>query len=281
MWKTTKKSTLPEPLRLTDPGIREQLEALPASKALIGLGADGQPVCVDLDVESPHVLVCSASGGGTTTLLRTLAAQLLHHGAHALVLDLKRVSHPWAKGLPRVTYRADIGDIHDALVGLRAELQRRIDHTDEHGDADDLPRLTVVFERADHTLRQLARYWDTIRAKDDPKTFPALDTLHELLFAGRQARLHVLFDGHATSSALGPGGHEQFSTVVLGRVPTRTWDRLAPQVGTAPKSSAHPGNVHVVQRFTAHQTQVLLLTHAEAAAWVAARAAGECAVSPS
>ncbi|WP_331750622.1 FtsK/SpoIIIE domain-containing protein [Streptomyces sp. NBC_00046] len=128
MWKTAKKNTLPELLRLTDPGVREQLEALPGSKVLIGLGTDGQPVCVDLDAESPHVLVCSASGGGTSTTLRTLAAQLLHHGAHALVLDLKRVSQQWARGLPTVTYCRDIADIHDALVGLRAELKRRRCH---------------------------------------------------------------------------------------------------------------------------------------------------------
>ncbi|MCX4799443.1 MULTISPECIES: hypothetical protein [unclassified Streptomyces] len=63
--------------------------------------------------------------------------------------------------------------------------------------------------------------------------------------------------------------------MTLGRVTTRTWDRLAPQIDTAPKSSTHPGRVHVVQGFTAHQTQVLLLTNAEATAWVAATAAQE------
>lgn len=266
---------LPELLRLNDPDLREQLEALPASMVLIGLGTDGQPVCADLDAESPHVLVCSASGGGTTATLRTLTAQPLHHGAHALVLDIKRVSHRWARDLPTVTYRTDIADIHDALVGLTTELHRRIDHAEQHGDTDDLPRLTVVFEAADHTLRTLARHWDTVRDEGDPKTSPAVEALHELLFAGRQARIHVLFDGHPTNSALGPQGREQFSTVVLARVPTSTWDRLAPQAGPAPKGSTHPGRVHVVQGWNAHQTQVLFLTDAEAAAWVTATAAEE------
>ncbi|MCX4799445.1 MULTISPECIES: hypothetical protein [unclassified Streptomyces] len=273
MWN--KKSTLPELLRFTDPGIREQLAALPASQILIGIGPDGQPVCVDLDVESPHVLVCSGSGGGTTSTLRTLTAQLLHHGGHALVLDTKRISQQWARALPTVTYRTNLADIHDALVGLQAELKRRIDHTDQDGDTDDLPRLTVVFEAADHTLHKLARYWDTVREKGDPKTSPAVDALHELLFVGREARIHVFYHGHALNSALGLGGHEQFSTVLLGRVTTRTWDRLAPQIDSAPKSSSHPGRVHVVQGFTAHPTQVLLMTDAEAAAWVAATAAEE------
>ncbi|WP_435060132.1 FtsK/SpoIIIE domain-containing protein [Streptomyces sp. bgisy060] len=265
---TAHTTNIPDLLNMSDPGVREQLEALPSSLVLIGLTTSGEPVCVDLDNESPHVLVCSATGGGTTTILRTLTAQLLHHGAHALILDLKRVSHRWAKDLPTVTYRTDIADIHDALVGLRAELQNRINHIDQHGDADDLPRLTVVFEVADITLRNLARYWDTVWEKDDPKTSPAVTALEELLFEGRQARMYVFLAGHL-NSPLGPEAREQFSTVVLGRVTTRTWDRLAPQVGTAPENSTHPGRAHVVQGLTAHPTQVVIMTDAEAAAWVA------------
>lgn len=269
------KSTLPELLRLTDPGLREHLAAMPDSQALIGIGADRQPVTIDWDTESPHVLVCSASGGGTSTTLRTLAAQLLHHGAHTLVLDPKRISQTWAAGIDNVTYCRDIETIHDALIGLRTELQRRIHHIDQHGDCDDLPRLTVLLEVAHHTLRQLTRYWEKTRQANDPKTSSAVDALHELLFAGREARMHVLFGGQLDTTPLGAMVREQFSTVVLGRVTTRTWGRLAPQVHPAPKSSTHPGRVHVVQGATAHPTQVLLMTDTEAADWAAATAAEE------
>ncbi|MFF5456191.1 hypothetical protein ACFY40_33940 [Streptomyces sp. NPDC012950] len=61
--------------------------------------------------------------------------------------------------------------------------------------------------------------------------------------------------------------------MVLGRVTTRTWNRLAPQIHPALKSSNRPGRVHVVQGTTAHPTQVLLLTDTEAADWAAATAA--------
>ncbi|WP_405681845.1 hypothetical protein [Streptomyces sp. NBC_00057] len=76
------------------------------------------------------------------------------------------------------------------------------------------------------------------------------------------------------TAALGAEWREQ-STVVLGRVTTRTWDRLASQVDTIPKSPTRPGRVHVVQGWTAHPTQVLLLTDGEATAWGAATAAEE------
>ncbi|MFB7530869.1 hypothetical protein ACFC0C_21955 [Streptomyces sp. NPDC056178] len=100
------KSTLPELLRLTDPGLREQLAAMPDSKALIGLGADGQPVSVDWDTESPHVLVCSASGGGTSTIL--------HPGRPA---PAPRRTHPGPR--PQADL-PDVGPRHRPVCWLRS-----------------------------------------------------------------------------------------------------------------------------------------------------------------
>ncbi|MFK4070415.1 hypothetical protein [Streptomyces sp. NPDC029674] len=44
---------------------------------------------------------------------------------------------------------------------------------------------------------------------------------------------------------------------------------------SAPKSSGHPDRAHVVQDDTAHPTQLLLMTDAEAADWLTATAAGK------
>ncbi|CAM5503039.1 MULTISPECIES: hypothetical protein [Streptomyces] len=88
-------------------------------------------------------------------MLRSLTAQFLHQGAHALVLDPKRISHLWAKALPTVTHRGNIAGIHDALIHLASEPKRRLDLD---GDLDGVPRLIVAIDEADTTLRQLARY---------------------------------------------------------------------------------------------------------------------------
>ncbi|MFM9584153.1 hypothetical protein [Streptomyces caniscabiei] len=264
---------LPDLLPLTAP-VRATLDVLPASKALIGVGTDGQPVTVDLD-RSPNILVSTIGGGGSSTVLRTLTAQFLHHGAHALVLDMKRISQPWARGLPTVTYRADVADIHDALVGLAAEVRRRVDVVDRHGSDVGLLRLVVVFESGDATLRRLARHWETVRGPGDPRVSPAFTALIDVLFAGAMARMNVLFDGDPMLSVLGPYGSEQFSTVILGRVPTGTWRRYAPAAGPAPKDRGrlHRGRVHVMQRGdTVRETQVLTLTDPEALM----RATGVC-----
>ncbi|MFE4823753.1 hypothetical protein ACFRFU_46800 [Streptomyces sp. NPDC056704] len=159
-----------------------------------------------------------------------------------------------------------VAGIHDALVGLASELKRRIDLD---GDLDDVPRLMVVIERADATLRHLARYWEAFRQKDDPKKSPAITALEDVLIEGRQARIHVIYDGPANA-----GAREQFATVILARVSTGMWRRLAPIVDPAPKSSPLPGRVHVVQEGDAHPAQVLLMTDAEAADWLTATAAG-------
>ncbi|MEU3414640.1 hypothetical protein [Streptomyces sp. NPDC006658] len=59
---TAPTPNLPEALRLSDPGVREQLQALPDSAALIGIGADGRALAVDIDAAT-HILVCSGTGG--------------------------------------------------------------------------------------------------------------------------------------------------------------------------------------------------------------------------
>ncbi|MBH1938988.1 hypothetical protein I5Q34_32825 [Streptomyces sp. AV19] len=172
-----------------------------------------------------------------------------------------------------MTHRGSVAGIHDALVGLASELQRRTNLPT--GDLDGVPRLIVVLDQADATLRQLSRYWETFRQKDDPKQSPGVAALEDVLYAGRQARIHVLCNGQAAGGGLSPAAREQFATVVLARFTANTWQRLAPMAGPVPKSSPLPGRAHVVQDGTAHPTQVLLMTDAEAADWLAATAAGD------
>ncbi|WP_405533813.1 hypothetical protein OG592_43950 (plasmid) [Streptomyces avidinii] len=260
-----KKTALPKMLSFAAPDLREQIEALPEGTALIGISTTGRAIAVDLDAESPHVLVCTATGGGSTTVLRSLTAQFLHQGAHALVLDPKRISHLWAKALPTVTHRGNVAGIHDALVALASELKRRLD---TEGDLDDVPRLIVAIDEADTTLRQLARYWETFRQKDDPKTSPAITALEEALWSGRAARVHVIFDGRPNAGALGAQAHELFATVILSRFTADTWRRLAPIAGPAPKPSPHPGRFHVVQQDGTHETQAILMSDADVVNWL-------------
>ncbi|MFG2630020.1 hypothetical protein [Streptomyces sp. NPDC048473] len=262
----TNPTALPQFLHFTDPGLREQIEALPEGTALIGISTTGQAIAVDLNAESPHVLVCTATGGGSTTMLRSLTAQFLHQGAHALILDPKRISHLWAKPLTTVTHRGNTAGIHDALVHLASELERRLDLD---GDLDDVPRLIVSVDDANTTLRQLTRYWETFRHNDDPKTSPAIAALEEALRVGRAARIHVLFSGRPQGTVLKGAVREPFATVILARFTADTWQRLAPIAGPAPKQH-HPqqGRFHVVQQGDAHETQAIWMTDGDVVKWL-------------
>lgn len=263
----------PKKAAFKDASVRELVARAPESAPLIGIGTGGSTVSVDLDSESPHILVNASTGGGKSVTLRGLTCQMLHHGSHAFILDYKRISHPWARGLPGVTYCADIADIHDALVQLGLEGRRRVRVADALGvDADpDVigPRLLILLEEVNATLRQLARYWDKIRESGDPKTSPAIDALMEILFMGRQTRLHVLLVAQsATARALGgPEVREQFATRIMARYSMNAWRMLAPEIHPAPKSTKHPGRAQVVIGGTARETQVLFFTDAEARQW--------------
>ncbi|WJV51712.1 pRL2-11 [Streptomyces flavofungini] len=267
----------PATARFKDAAVRDLVANAPESAPVIGIGAGAKAIGVDLDAESPHILVNASTGGGKSVTLRTITCQMLHHGAQASVLDYKRISHPWARGLPGVTYCADIADIHDTLIQLGQEGRRRVRLAEELGpDADPAaigPRQLILLEEVNATMKQLARYWEKIRESGDPKISPAIDALGEVLYMGRQVRMHVLLVAQsATVRALGgPEIREQFATRIMARYTMNAWRMLAPEIHPAPKSTKHPGRAQVVVGSAAHETQVIFFTEAEARAWAIGR----------
>ncbi|MEV5887442.1 DUF87 domain-containing protein [Streptomyces sp. NPDC052020] len=269
--KKTRKP--PAKALLTDPKTRELVAKAKESAPIIGFGAGGQIVSVDLDAESPHILVNASTGGGKSVTLRCIACQMLHHGSRVIVLDTKRISHPWAHGINGVTYCRDIADIHDQLIALGLEGRRRTRVADELGiDADPKaigPRLLILLEEVNATMKVLARYWEKIRESGDPKVSPAIDALNEFLYMGRQQRMHVLLVAQsATARALGgPEVREQFSTRILATYSVNAWRMLAPEVHPAPKSTKHRGRAQVVSGGSTRETQILFFTEPEAREW--------------
>ncbi|MGW1794260.1 hypothetical protein ACWCO0_25860 [Streptomyces tubercidicus] len=77
----------------------------------------------------------------------------------------------------------------------------------------------ILLEEVNATMAQLKRYWAKIRESGDPKTSPAVDALAEILFMGRQVRLHVLLVAQSAPARAigGPETRENFSTRSLVR----------------------------------------------------------------
>lgn len=264
----------PSKVLFSDSEIQKLIESMPESAPLIGLSHRNKAVSVDLDAESPHVLVSAGTGGGKSVILRAIFAQLLRNGAIGAVLDRKRHSHKWVRGLQGVGYFREIEDIHDALIALGEEGERRNRIVDEwDGDDKDAPvgpRQAILLEEANATIGKLKRYWTKIRdPKTDPKESPALDALGEILFMGRAVKMHVLMVAQsATANALGgPEMRENFATRILARYTRNAWNMLVPEVQPSPKSTRHVGRAQVVLGGVAHETQIVFFTPEEARAW--------------
>jgi hypothetical protein len=250
----------------------DKVTAMPESAPLIGIGPRAMQVQVDLDSESPHILVNASTGGGKSVITRAVASQLLHNGGQLVVLDFKKHSHRWARGLPQVAYCKEIWDIHNELVALGREGHRRnqlVDDWEGEGEPDTGPRMAILLEEANATITKLKRYWTATRTKEDPKESPAIDALREILFMGRAVRMHVLLVAQsATAAALGgPEVRECFATRIMARYTVNAWRMLVPEVSPIPRSTRHVGRAQVVLGGVATETQVLFFTNAQAREW--------------
>lgn len=258
----------PEPPdKVLYPSVEEIIKSASDSAPFLGYGPGNKYVAVKLDSESPHILISASPGAGKSVLLRLLAAQGLAKEGEVVICDIKRVSHSWAKGLPRVTYARSIDEIHDVLVALDAESERRYLIIDRDGeDADVGPRLFILLEEMNATIRRLERYWQKIKGPNDPKLSPAVEAIGNLLFMGRAAKEHVIAVAQmATARALGgPEARENFATRILARYSLNAWRMLVPEIWPAPKASRHSGRVQVAIAGEATETQIVFLTEQEA-----------------
>lgn len=249
------------------------LQAAKETAPIIGLTAGRKPVDVDLESDSPHVLVSAGSGGGKSVLMRAILAQALSKGGYAVIFDIKRVSHMWANNLPNVRYVRSVEAIHEQLIALKDEIDRRTLLVEQHADIDgntdhvDVgPRLWVAFEEMNATINRLNAYWRLIKQPGQPNLSPAVDALLDVLFMGRQIKVHVV--GVAQSGTArtmgGPEGRENFATRCLARYTVQAWRMLVPEVWPMPKKPKQPGRWQIVKNGEATETQAAYLTPKEA-----------------
>jgi hypothetical protein len=215
----TAKARPPAKVLFRDLAVRELIERAKPSRPVIGLAAGGRPVGVDLDSESPHVGISAGTGAGKSNTLRVIAAQLMHHGASLVILDLKRRSHRWARGLEGVTYCREVAEIHRALCELAGEAMERNVRADSYGDDQEPPwqRRVVLMEELNSTMEELAAYWrDELGERG---VSPAVRAYRQLLFMGRAVQVHLLTAAQlfTAQAAGGPAARAQYGTIVMSR----------------------------------------------------------------
>lgn len=257
-----------------DPAIQKMIMNAKESAPLLGIGPRVKPVAIDLDADSPHILVSAGTGGGKSTIMRTIACQFAHNNALVIILDIKRTSHKWAVDLPGVEIYRDIADIHRQLLWLRDERERRSAKEEQAGmnDFDPGIRILIMVEEGNTMISELKEYWNQIKQRGDSPMSPAIVALRQILLMGRSAKMHVLgvFQLATAADMGGPVIREQFFNRILSRYSSKAWNMLANGARHVP-SSRHPGRVQVILGDAVYETQVILFSEQQARDWARAR----------
>ena len=266
------RDPMPGQAMFRDPIIRRLLTDATESAPLIGVTRGHTPVAVDLDSESPHVLLSASTGGGKSSVMRTITAQLMRNGADVTVFDIKRSSQRWLRPLPGARYVRDIGEMHRVLCELGAEGHARNKAWDDVDIDEQGPvfhRHVILLEEMNATMAVLKQWWKNHKDPGDPPESPAVRSLAQILFMGRHVRMHVLAIAQmATVKDL--GGTEQrenYATRILARHTQNAWKMLVPECEFKP-ATRHPGRMWVCIGGVATETQGVFMTEHEARGFV-------------
>lgn len=266
---STPQSDFPSVLPLSE--ATDYLADTPDESVLLGVNGDGTPYRVDLLADSPHILVSASTGAGKSAIARSVAMQRLARGDLVVVLDVKRHSHRWAKGLaPLVHYAPDVPSVGRALVNLGREVHRRNMIVDEwDGPLEDAPvgpPIMVVFEEMNATTSRL-RELDRGKPQID---YRALDALGDIAFMGRAVKIRLLSFAQMASYRASGGSEviESYGTRVLINYSPKAWRYLAEDCGRPVPAPPETGRGMVCRGTNATEVQFLWVPEEQAAQYV-------------
>jgi hypothetical protein len=265
----------PSPAPPSKVGLAEILPALESSDCnnlVLGIGTHDKIAGIDLDSESPHVALSMGTGGGKSSLIRLMVAQLRRHGVERIdIIDPKRISHNWAKDIPGVFIHRTMAQQMSAIHDFRTEMESRYDLLDDD-DALQFPRRVLIFEEQNSWINYAKQYWADYRQELEskerskvPAQNPAIGDLGFILFQGRQARMNVVSVYQRMSASAAGGGdlRENYYAKILARFSAQTFKLL---VGSTPipRSSKHNGRGILVLGDDIQWVQFAFLTESEA-----------------
>jgi len=253
------------PRRITLAEFQPYIDAVPENVLALGLGTHKTVQSIDLDSEAPHIALSMGTGGGKSDTVALIVAALVRKGCQRIdLLDPKRVSHNWARGLPGVHIHRYVQGQMAAIHDARAEMDSRYDAMDAD-ESVSFTRHVLIIEEQNSLLDDLNAYWDEYRQSlspaergTTPKKNPAIGDLRYILNKGRQSRVNVIsiYQRMSATAAGGGDARENYGAKILARCSPQTWKIL---VGTGAVPSAArsriPGRAVFVLGEDAHAVQ--------------------------
>ncbi|SHK97290.1 hypothetical protein SAMN05421803_1517 [Nocardiopsis flavescens] len=218
--------------------LRQGSDATP----LLGLGVEAAPVRLNFDDEAPHIGMSVGTGGGKSSLMRLLIAQLAYHGVdHFTVIDPKMVSLQGMDAIiPGLTIYDQIMSEWAAIANFRREMDRRYLELRDNPKAK-FDRWFLILEEQNAFALESDIVWKEIKEKKDPARPPVWADIAFILVKARQVKMHVVaaYQRMDDRSTGGFGLRDQFGMKLLSRFSPSQWDML---VDTRPR--AIPSNVN-------------------------------------
>lgn len=258
------------------------LEKSDSNSIVLGIGTHATIASINLDSESPHVAITMGTGGGKSSLLRLIVAQLIRHGVRRIdIIDPKRISHDWARNIPGVYIHRTMAEQIKAVHAFRIEMESRYDTLEQESGAGlpltEFPRHVLLIEEQNSWIQYARQYWkdyrneltaaERSRISAEP---PVISDLGFILFQGRQSRMNVFSVFQRMSAAASGGGdmRENYYAKLLARFSPQTWKLL---VGTTPvpRSSKINGRAKFVLGEDDRWIQLAFITEAEAQEYAA------------
>ena len=263
----------PPPSRVSWADVEQAIRNAGPADLMCGIGKKSAEVFVSTKLDSPHFGEAMGTGAGKSNAAAFWLIQELMRGSCALVLDAKWISHPWTfkdmdagyGQLPNVAYARTTEQLHNAMIWLGVELQRRTEAADQFVNAkgdilgDVGPPLWIIAEELNLAIPRLKQYWASIRDKEDPKRSPALDGMAAVSFAGRAVRMHLIVIGQMlTAASLGGGDvRENIGVRMMARYTANSW-KMQTDLPMPPPSDV-PGRVQIIASGTVREAQVPLM----------------------
>lgn len=233
----------------------------PEHAYLLGVNGQGEPELFDTRADSPHLFVSAPSGTGKSVIAAAVSTQALVKGSSVMFLDVKRISHRWAKNLPDVTYAVEVDEIANGLISVGAELRRRMRIIEDHpGSVDDAPvgpRILLIAEEINSMMDELAEFEKSLPPRG---VYRPRRALRDIMNLGRAAKIHVVAFAQYPDGKLIPRPMiEGFGRRILIQHQAPAWNALAFNLGYSRPSPQQRGRGLVIRGDRAIETQFLYL----------------------